>query len=244
MSGKGKVVVAYLNPGMVNAEFHESLLNLLVFDMAPERRRIVNGGGRLGVRSGPNLSGSRNGAVSRYLAGSDAEWFWWLDTDMTFEPDTLERLLEHADAEKAPIVGGLCFSVDHQTFFPTLYDFAQIDGKNEVVRYSEWPPNAMFQIAATGTACLLVHRTVFERMAAVDPAEVPGFSTVYPWFQEREFMGKAVGEDITFCWRAGILEIPVYVNTGVHIGHVKDYLIDIDRYAAQRAELARVKADE
>lgn len=242
--GKGKVVVGYLNPGQVSAEFHESLLDLLVYDMATERH-IVNGGGRLGVRSGPNISGARNGVVRRFLDESNAEWLWWLDADMTFAPNTLARLLEHADAERAPIVGGLCFSIDKTQLFPTLYDFAEIDGKSEVVRYSEWPPNAMFQIAATGTACLLVHRSVFTRMEEFTLAggvTPPGFSTVYPWFQEREFAGKAVGEDITFCWRAGLLEIPVFVNTAVHIGHVKDQLLTIDRYLGQRAELAALAA--
>lgn len=232
-----KVVISYLNPGTVTAEFHESVLGLLVYDMGLHRR-IVDGGGHIGVRSSANLAGPRNGAVKLYLNGTAAEWFLFLDTDMVFRPDLVEQLLEHASEEKAPIVGGLCFGIDEGRLFPTLYEFAEQDGKLTVVRYEEWAPAAMMQVAATGCACLLVHRSVFTRIAAQDPSR-PGFSGAFPWFQEREFDGRAVGEDVTFCWRAGLLGIPVHVNTAVHLGHVKDTMLTIDKYMTQReADLA------
>jgi hypothetical protein len=241
-----KVVVAYCHPGAVNAAFHESLLDLLVYDMA-FHRRIVHGGGRLARQASANLAGPRNDVVKRFLAGSDADWLWFVDTDMVFLPDTLERLLECADPDKAPIVGGLCFSTDGGAMFPTLYGLMGEEDDPQVIRFHEWPPNSMFQVAATGTGCLLIHRTAFERIRdfAVPATGQVGFNTAYPWFQETAHDNRPVGEDITFCWRAGVVGIPVYVNTSVHIGHVKEYLLDLDRYLTQRGELddvAEVKA--
>jgi hypothetical protein len=238
-----KVVVAYCHPGNINAAFHESLLDLLVYDMA-FHRRIVNGGGRLAQQASANLAGPRNDVVRKFLAYPEAEWLWFVDTDMAFLPDTLERLLEFADPEKAPIVGGLCFSVDAGVMYPTLYGLIGDEGNPQVIRFHEWPPDSMFQVPATGTGCLLIHRDALERIRDfVNPATGQvGFNAAYPWFQETAHDDRPVGEDITFCWRAGIAGIPVWVNTAVHIGHVKEHLLNLDAYLVQRGALEEVNA--
>jgi hypothetical protein len=231
-----KVVVAYLHPGTVHGAFMESLLNLLVYDMA-FHKRIVDGGGRLSTQASANLAGPRNTVVKQFLAFGEADWLWFVDSDMVFEPDTLERLLQYADPDKAPIVGGLCFGFDEGRVVPTLYDLVGEDDGIGVVRYNMWPPDAMFQVAATGTGCILIHKSVLEKVRDFMPESRPGqvgFNQAYPWFQEMEHEGQPVGEDITFCWRAGIAGVPVYVNTAVHIGHVKQQLLSIDAYFAQR----------
>lgn len=239
-----KVVIAYLSPGLVQSAFMESVFDLIVYDFALHKR-IVNGGGRLAAEAGANLAGPRNGLVKQFLAFGEADWLWMIDSDMTFAPDTLERLLEHADEDKAPIVGGLCFGFDENgEVQPTLYG---LDGEAEdaahmsVIRYHEWPPDTMFQVAATGAACLLIHKTALER---IRDAELPnrvgerGFNPAFPWFQETEHDGSPVGEDITFCWRAGLLEIPVYVNTAVQVGHIKKRLLTMESYFLGRGLLS------
>lgn len=231
-----KVVVAYLHPGMVHGAFMESLLNLLVYDMA-FHRRIVDGGGRLATQASANLAGPRNTIAKQFLAFGEADWLWMVDSDMVFEPDTLERLLQYAHPEEAPIVGGLCFGFDEGRIVPTLYDLVGEASNPQVVRYNEWKPDAMMQVAATGTGCLLVHKSALEKVRDFVPPGRPGqvgFNTAFPWFQELEHDGKPVGEDIAFCWRAGVAGVPVFVNTSVHIGHVKEQLLTIDAYIAQR----------
>lgn len=234
-----KVVIGYCYAAEIKPAFNESLMDLLVYDMA-FHRRIVDGGGRLATKASANLAGPRNGIVKRFLAESTAEWLWMLDTDMVFGPDTLERLLEFADPDKAPIVGGLCFSIDNGRLFPTLYGLAGDEANPQVVRYHEWPPDSMMQVAATGTGCLLIHRRALEAVRDFEPPGIPGqrgFNPAFPWFQETNHFAEPVGEDITFCWRAGLAGMPVYVNTGVHIGHVKEHMLTIDLYLAQRGYL-------
>lgn len=239
-----KVVVAYLRPKDVDGSFMESLMDLVLYDVA-KHRRIVEGGGRLSFRAGANLSSPRNEVVKKFLAYGQADWLWMVDTDMVFAPDTVERLLEHADPEKAPIVGGLCFALnDRGDIVPTLFglmgDSADPAGL-DVVRFDEWPVDTMFQVVATGAACLLIHKSALERMRDFEHPNRPGqvgFNAAYPWFQELEHDGRPVSEDIAFCWRAGLLEIPVFVNTAVRIGHVKDRLLTMESYFLARGLLA------
>jgi Glycosyl transferase family 2 len=236
-----KVVLAYLHPGLVRGEFMESVVDLLIYDTAMHRR-IVNGGGRLATQAGANLAGPRNGLVEKFLEYGQADWLWMVDSDMTFGPDTLERLLEFADPETAPVVGGLCFGFDDKgEIQPTLYGLVGDPSHPQVIRYHEWPPDSMWQVAATGAACLLIHKSALEQMRDfVHPSRngKTGFSDAYPWFQELDHDGSPVGEDIAFCWRAGVLGIPIYVNTAVQLGHMKDRVLTMDAYFLQRGLLS------
>lgn len=247
---KEKVVVAYLTPGKAETPFMESLLDLIVYDMA-FHRRILTGGGRLSVEAGANLAGPRNGLVKKFLDYGKAEWMWMVDSDMTFTPDTVERLLEYADPVEAPIVGGLCFGFDDKgDIQPTLYGFVGDEHNPKVIRYHEWKPDAMWQVAATGGACLLVHRSALERIRDFEmPPGHPragkrGFNDAYQWFQETEHDGQPVGEDITFCWRAALCGIPVFVNTAVQLGHIKRRELNMDAYFIERGLLSPVKPGE
>jgi hypothetical protein len=170
-----------------------------------------------------------------------------VDSDMTFDPDVVERLLDYADPVKAPIVGGLCFGFDEQgDVQPTLYGLigeAEDPENLQVIRYHEWTPDAMYQVAGTGAACLLIHKSVLEAMRDFEhPRGKQGFNDAYPWFQETEHNGKPVGEDITFCWRAIQLGFPVYVNTAVQLGHVKDRILTMESYFLSRGLLSPTHA--
>ena len=240
-----KVVVSYLYPGPLQGEFMESMIHLLMYDTALHQRIVDGGGGFMASKAGANLSGPRNDLVKRFLEYGKADWLWMVDSDMIFRPDIVERLLEYADPDKAPIVGGLCFGFDGEgEIQPTLFGLDRdAAGVVQVVRYHVWEPDAMMQIAATGAACLMLHRTALERIRDYEPPGKPGqvgFNPAYPWFQETEIEGRPVGEDITFCWRAGMCEIPVYVNTAVQLGHVKQRTLTMETYFAANGFLSPI----
>jgi hypothetical protein len=235
----GKVVVGYCAAPDVNREFHRSLMNLWDLDEVTGRR-LRQGGGRLDWDSGVNVASARNAICERFLNEWSAEWLWMVDTDMVFQPDTLERLLAEADEVRAPIVGGLCFGVDKGLYFPTLYDLTGTADDVQFVRYDTWAPDSMMQVFATGAACLLIHRTALERVRDFVHPERPdqvGFSKAFPWFQETDFNGRCMGEDITFCLRAGMADVPVHVNTAVQLGHVKAHTLTMDGYLGQKGYL-------
>jgi hypothetical protein len=59
-----------------------------------------------------------------------------------------------------------------------------------------------------------------------------------PWFSSTiDERGVNVGEDVTFCHRVNALGIPVYVDTGVAVGHQKTYTLTEPMYLEQRSQL-------
>lgn len=215
--------IAFIHPGQCSAYFTTSLVGSLLYDRATSRR-IVN---IKNEWSSANVSASRNSLTAQFLE-TDAEWLWWIDADMGWEPTALDQLFEVADAESAPIVGGLCFGASHDALWPTIYRWAEVDGSLTTVRVAEYPRDEVVQVAATGAAFLLIHRSALEAIR-----DKP-FNRTFPWFQETEMDGKPVGEDLTFCIRAGVMGIPVFVNTAVKVGHHKSHLLTEELFDAQR----------
>src|SRR5206468_643087 len=106
---------------------------------AKNYQRVVNGGGHLANSSGANITNARNEVVDAFLDQHDADWLWFIDTDMTFDPDILDRLVKAAHPEKRPIVGALCFSLkDGTRAVPTIY---QIRDDNRLGRVFDYPRN-------------------------------------------------------------------------------------------------------
>lgn len=223
MARGDSVTLAYVHDTEVAYSFHHSLVNLLLFD-AGEQGRIMQGGYNAirCARSG-NLAEARNQAAEAFLATQAGDWLFWIDTDMGFAPDTVERLLAAADPEERPIMGGLCFaqreiSQDDMNGYRTVPRFTILDwvetskGKRFMGR-STYPVNSIVQCAGTGSACILIHRSVLERIA---DEFGPKWYTQIPGDD-----GMLLGEDISFCIRAGAVGIPVHVDTSVKTTHLK-----------------------
>lgn len=158
------------------------------------------------------------------------DWLWMVDADMVFSYSQLIALLEVADPNSVPIVGGLCFGGRTDRLFPTLYRVVDPATNNgEAIQIvEEYPDNALVRVDATGAAFLLIHRGVLEAMRATFPP--PQY-----WFSESVYKGEEFGEDWTFCLRAAQLDIPVHVHTGVEIGHVKQRVIGAEDFKRLKA---------
>ena len=213
-----KVTLAYLHPNEVSANFHHSLVGLLMTD-AGGSRYLMHPDGQKAVRCGTDgLVQGRNLAVEEFLE-SDVEWLFWVDSDMGFAGDILNRLMASADPETKPIVGGLCFvqwevgqdgMLGHRTIpRPTVYSYDEGRFKG-----SAWyPVNSVVETAATGSACVLIHRKVF-----ADIAEQYGPI----WYDRiKNEHGTLMGEDVSFCARAQACGHKIHINTGAKTNHQK-----------------------
>lgn len=228
------VTIGYCHGGSNDAAFVSCLCNLMDHDWL-HGQRIRK---RVYVESGPRIAAARNKVMAQWLLDPDSQWLLMLDDDMTFMPDTLDRLLEAADPTERPIVGGLCFAGGRDfRIAPTIY-VANPDaapGELNFQLHLDYPADALIRVHGTGAACLLIHRSVADKLY-----HRYSDKTVYPWFAETEFGGKDIGEDITFCLRAGMEGFPVYVHTGIKIGHRKTHTIGEDEYLANRAHIESI----
>jgi hypothetical protein len=224
-----RVVIGFCHPTGWAADFGLSLVGLMFHDFTHDVRVETI----LPRYSSANISTARNWIVREFLETTSGDWLLFLDVDMVFRPTLVDDMLAKASMTKAPVVGGLCFGLAvNGDLFPTLYGVSD-EGGIHTIRYVEYPRNTLMPVAATGAACLLIHRTVLER---VRDAERAKGNEAYPWFQETTFAGHPCGEDITFCHRVGALDIPVHVDTGVALGHQKTYTLTETMYREQRAD--------
>jgi hypothetical protein len=218
------VTVAYVHSNEVAYSWHHSMIEMVGYDMSREGRIIR--GGYIAMRCGAaGLVAARNKTVTEFLGSRDAEWLLWIDTDMGFPADACERLLEAADPAERPIVGGLCFSQTETdgdglggwrcSATPTVFDWRHLDDGQEgfAARFG-YPVNTVTRCAGTGSALILIHRSVFTRIAA---AHGPCWYDQAP----NPTTGQVIGEDLSFCLRAGALGMPVHVHTGVRSTHLK-----------------------
>jgi GT2 family glycosyltransferase len=217
------VCLAYVHGNHVSHSWEQSKLDMIGWDAQHEQRLIR--GGWIGVRYGTGgLIAARNEAASQFLAGN-AEWLLWTDTDMGFAPDTADRLVDAADPAARPIIGALCFAwretaTDGTSGFrcepaPTIFDWVEVkDGASGFLGRRDYPINQLVQCAGTGAACILIHRTVLERV----------HEKYRTWYERvpNPDLGQLTGEDLSFCLRAGSLGFPIHVHTGIKTTHHKE----------------------
>lgn len=213
----GPVVIGYVHPGTVRAEFAASLLAVCM-EGATDVASVI------AVGSGPNISTARNMVCRQFLEQDTAGWLLMCDTDMWFPADTADRLLAAADPVERPVVGALCYSQNTDNPdgdpYPTMYELAEDpDDGITFIRYKRWPEGVTVRVAGTGAACLLIHRTVLETV------EKTAGDKAAPWFRESVSGSRLVGEDLTFCLRCAAAGIPVHVATSVAVGHMKTTML-------------------
>lgn len=250
-AGAAVLAVTLFPPdGQCAASYTDSILRSVAYD-AVHDGVLIRGGGPLPLPASPmTMSVRRNQAAQFLLDESQADWLLFIDSDIGFDEDAVYKLLDVADPEQHPVVGALCFGLKHVHTdmrggwrtepFPTIYDWKMNPetGRPGFRLRFDYTPDVVTQVAATGAAFLLIHRTVLDKLRA-DHGDT--------WF-DRGRMDESeglMGEDMSFCARLGRAGVPVFVHTGVHTTHLKSVWVDEDYYLTQRAMAAlRAQAED
>jgi hypothetical protein len=150
----------------------------------------------LGLRP---TSYARNDCAKRFME-TDAKYLWFIDSDTTPPPEALKLLL---DADK-PAVSGVVNSI------------IKVNGENKALGmvlkrgedgqyYPAIGTQGVHKIDASGFACILLKREVFEQVE-------------FPWFEEKSW-GESRGEDFIFCEKMAEKGIPLYAHFEVQCKH-------------------------
>ena len=156
---------------------------------------------------------ARNQIASYVLKQGGFDYVLWLDSDMTFDPDLLDRLLEDIEGRQA--VTGLCFG-RRPPFKPCIYNRLEVEQNGQMIfphadNWFDYPRDRIFEVEGCGFACLLMKVEVLEAMGIYG---VPFFPLA------------GLGEDLTFCWRAKKLDIKFHCDSRLKIGHIMRIAVD------------------
>lgn len=244
-TGDLAVQVAYCHSSRVSHSWHTSMMNMIGYDKTLGSNLIRQMPFAVSC-SGPNsLVEGRNLAAKHFLDETDSGWLFMVDTDMGFRPDAVEQLWFAAMAGR-PVVGGLCFAMKHMGSdgkggqrvmpVPTLFMFAK--NENQGVGFANrfiYPPDSLVQVAGTGAAFLLIHRSVLEGMRAKYGDH---------WFDFVQYGdGAQVSEDLSFCWRVNELGFPIFVDTRIKVTHHKEMWLGETDYTMPPTEPMQTMMD-
>lgn len=180
----------------VPVKFTESLLNI----EKPEGTKVC-------FKASSLVYDARN-LLSLTAIENKFDYIMWMDSDMTFQPDTITRLMEDMRHPHIYMVSGLYVK---RTFpvKPVIYEHVQPPVPNEqgipqiqVNEYMDYPKNQMFTIEGCGFGCVMMSVDLIKR---VWDKFGPPF-TPFPW----------AGEDISFCYRVNEL----LKDDNLYSGHI------------------------
>lgn len=148
-----------------------------------------------------------------------ADRILWLDSDMTFSSDIMERMAQRLD-EGIDFVSGLYFMRKTPTR-PCIYKSVKItDGKGHAIVYMDYPRDKMFEIGGCGFGAVMMTRKLLK--------------DVYDTY-DRPFdpMPGVLGEDLAFCWRAQQCGYKLWCDASIKFGHVGNYIYEEQHYWTQ-----------
>ena len=220
-----KIVLAWCDPGQVAGEFAHSLATL-----------VAQRGDRLAAvvrREGSGLlSKVRNEIVASFLDETKAEWLFMVDSDHHIALPAFDRLIAAVHDKAVPVVGGLYFGAyaTPQQLYPAPIPvmFRLADGELYTA-VMEFPADSLIEVDAAGTGCLLVHRSVLER---IRQSATTDQGPNYCWFIDGPVQGVWRGEDLNFARRIKETGVPIHVHTGAVLPHLKRYWLTQDHHRA------------
>ena len=156
---------------------------------------------------------ARNQLMDYALKKGGFDYMLWLDSDMTFEDDLMERMLESIGDRQ--MLTGLCFG-RRPPFKPCIFNKLEliqrgIGWEPVVENYYDYPRESVFEVEACGFACVLQKMDMLEAMSVYG---VPFFPVA------------GLGEDLSFCYRAKKIDLKIWCDSSIRLGHLMKIPMD------------------
>lgn len=210
-----KILIAVPCMDMVSARFAQSLATL---------KKV--GECTVSFLIGSLVYDSRN-RLTAYAVAMEADYILWLDSDMVFAPDVLERMMKVLDEnDDIDIISGL-YCRRATPFTPVAFDKLEIgeDG-NLVFEDMKEIPDGLKEVAGVGFGCVLMKTDCIFDMANEHKGA---------WFTP---MANA-GEDCAFCIRAREYGYKIYLDPSIEFGHMGYAAVTRGFYEATKLEEAK-----
>lgn len=143
----------------------------------------------------------------------------WLDSDMRFEPDLLEKLSADLEETGADMVSAF-YTTRKDRIKPVIYSkcgYVTVKG-NEVrpiaQTYYDYPKDSLFEVEAVGFGGVLMKAPLLEEVGkkyGLPFAPILGF-----------------GEDLSFCLRVRELGKKIYCDSRIKMGHIGGHIYTED----------------
>lgn len=164
---------------------------------------------KIGFEVGSLVYNARNN-LARQAIKAEADWVLWLDSDMVFSPDFLQRMLKVCTENDIDFLTALCFR-RKPPYTPTLFDRLEKVDKGASYTALMSVPDGRFKVGGCGFAGVLLSTDVLLSVASkfgrmFDP--IDGF-----------------GEDLAFCWRARQCGYDIWCDSDIEMGHVGQTIV-------------------
>jgi len=200
-----KITLALCTNRGVKAKTVASLLDLVARTKNVDFHILV-------ASKGYTISENRNYCVVQAQKNS-SNYLFFVDDDMTFPPDTLERLMSH----KKGVVGVNSYS----RCLPSSSTVGLLDKNGEYLRpehHTPWErriPKSLFECYFVGAGVCLIDMDVFNKI------KKPYFEFIT--YKKGEFVGMIkVGEDGSFCEKVRAAGEKIWCDGSIEIGHLGD----------------------
>ena len=211
-----KVLIAIPMMHYVDAQFFRSILGL---------RKV--GVMEIGIEVDSLVYEARNRLTITAL-DKEYDYMLFLDSDMVFQRDLLERLMADMKGGKE-FVCGLAFKRRLPTTPVILKSIEWMPGNKEhgiqhhVEYFEDYPRDSLFEIGGCGFGCVLIKTS-----AILELAQYFGMSPFTPM--------PYLGEDYSFCWRMKQIGKKMWCDSSVKLGHVGQHIYTEEDYLKQQAE--------
>lgn len=164
----------------------------------------------IGFQIGSLVYNARN-ELAKQAIKSEADWVLWLDSDMVFEPNLLNRMLTVCKDNDIDFLTAICFR-RKPPYTPCLFD--RLEKMEHGASYTTIMsvPEGRFKVGGCGFAGVLMSTDVLMSVAAkfggrmFDPIE-------------------GMGEDVSFCWKARRCGYDIWCDSDIELGHVGNMIV-------------------
>ena len=152
------------------------------------------------------------------------DWLLMLDTDHSFDPDLAARMVHRMIRYNLDVLVGI-YLYRNPPHFPVLYRWnPEGEGSYEVIGSWDGDPK-VFEVGSAGAGCLLVRRSVFDRIR-LELGESP-FDISPPF-----------SEDHSFFNRLRKLEIKAYCDPTIECNHLAVKSLSLKDYDSSEIQLS------